>query len=134
MWDRKRDRCIEQSCGFCGRGKGWDDLGEWHWKKNNKIWLLENQMHRLRTNLWLLAGGWWEESIVRICYWYHTVIFKMDNQKGPTVQHIELCSILCNNLNGKISWKRIDTCIWITESLCYIPETITTLLINSILI
>ena len=24
----KTHRCIEQSCGLCGRGKGWDDLGE----------------------------------------------------------------------------------------------------------
>ena len=23
-------RCIEQSFGLCGRGRGWDDLGEWH--------------------------------------------------------------------------------------------------------
>ena len=23
-------RCIEQSCGLCGRGRRWDDLGEWH--------------------------------------------------------------------------------------------------------
>jgi len=22
-------RCIEQSFGLCGRGRGWDDLGEW---------------------------------------------------------------------------------------------------------
>ena len=21
---------IEQSFGFCGRGRGWDDLGKWH--------------------------------------------------------------------------------------------------------
>ena len=27
-------------------------------------------------------------------------------------------SVLCNNLNGKRIWTRIDTCIWITESLC----------------
>ena len=27
---QKRHRCIEQSFGFCGRGRGWDDLGEWH--------------------------------------------------------------------------------------------------------
>ena len=26
----KRHRCIEQSFGLCGRGRGWDDLGEWH--------------------------------------------------------------------------------------------------------
>ena len=27
---QKRHRCIEQAFGLCGRGKGWDDLGEWH--------------------------------------------------------------------------------------------------------
>ena len=27
---QKRHRCIEQTFGFCGRGRGWDDLGEWH--------------------------------------------------------------------------------------------------------
>ena len=26
----KRDRCIEQSFGLCERGRGWDDLEEWH--------------------------------------------------------------------------------------------------------
>ena len=26
---QKRHRCIEQSFGLCGRGQGWDDLGEW---------------------------------------------------------------------------------------------------------
>ena len=27
---QKRYRCIEQTFGFCRRGRGWDDLGEWH--------------------------------------------------------------------------------------------------------
>ena len=27
---RKRHRCIEHSFGLCGKGRGWDDLGEWH--------------------------------------------------------------------------------------------------------
>ena len=27
---QKRHRCIEQSFGLCGRGQGWDDVGEWH--------------------------------------------------------------------------------------------------------
>ena len=26
----KRHRCIEHSFELCGRGRGWDDLGEWH--------------------------------------------------------------------------------------------------------
>ena len=32
---QKRHRCIEQSFGLCGRGQGWDDMGEWHW--NTKL-------------------------------------------------------------------------------------------------
>ena len=27
---KKTQMCIEQSYGLCGRGRGWDDLGEWH--------------------------------------------------------------------------------------------------------
>ena len=27
---QKRHRYIEQSFGLYGRGRGWDDLGEWH--------------------------------------------------------------------------------------------------------
>ena len=32
---QKRHRCIEQSFGLCGQGRGWDDLGEWHWNMYN---------------------------------------------------------------------------------------------------
>ena len=28
---QKRHRSKEQTFGLCGRGWGWDDLGEWHW-------------------------------------------------------------------------------------------------------
>ena len=34
---QKRHWCIEQSFGLCGRGRGWDDLAEWHWNMYN-IW------------------------------------------------------------------------------------------------
>ena len=57
----------------------------------------------------------------------NTTVYKTGNPQGPSVQHRELCLILCNNLNGKRIWKRIDTCICITESLCCTPETNTTL-------
>ena len=50
----------------------------------------------------------------------------MDNQQGPTVQHRELYSIFCNDLNGK----RIDTCVRMTGSLCCTPVTNTTVFIN----
>ena len=34
---QKRHRCIEQSFGLCGRGRGGNDLGEWHWNMYNII-------------------------------------------------------------------------------------------------
>jgi len=33
----------------------------------------------------------------------HTAVFKMDNQQGLTVEHRELCSMLCVSLNGRES-------------------------------
>ena len=55
---------------------------------------------------------------------------KMDNQQGPTIQHMELCSMLCGILDGREVWGRMDTCICMAESLCCSPKTITTLLIG----
>ena len=37
----------------------------------------------------------------------HTALFKMDNQQGPTVQCIELCSVLCGSLEGREVWGEI---------------------------
>ena len=51
------------------------------------------------------------KSWTRLCDWTEL------NQQGY------LCSIFCNNLNGKKFWKRIDTCICITDSFSCIPET-----------
>ena len=60
----------------------------------------------------------------------HTAIFKMDNQQGLTVQRRELCSMLWGSLDGRGAWRRMVTCIYMAESLCCPPETITTLLIG----
>ena len=40
------------------------------------------------------------------------------------------CSMLCGSLDGRGVWWRMDTCICMAESLCCLPETITTLLIG----
>ena len=40
---QKRHRCIEQSFGFCGRGRGWDDLGKWHGNMYNIIYEMNRQ-------------------------------------------------------------------------------------------
>ena len=55
----------------------------------------------------------------------NTATFKVDNQQGPTVNRIELCSALCGDLNRRGVWKGMDTCICITEFLHHSPETLT---------
>ena len=30
----------------------------------------------------------------------HTAVLKMDDQQGPTLQHRELCSVVCGSLMG----------------------------------
>ena len=62
----------------------------------------------------------------------HPAMSKMDNQQGPTVYHRELCSMLCGSLNGRGVWGRMNTCIYILESLSYSPEIVATLLIGCI--
>ena len=57
---QKRHRCIEQSFGLCGRGRGWDDLGEWH---RNMYNIICETNHQSRFDAWyrmLVAGalGW----------------------------------------------------------------------------
>ena len=53
---QKRHRCIEQSFGLCGRGKGWDDLGEWHWNIYNIIYETSRQS-RFYAWYWMLGAG-----------------------------------------------------------------------------
>ena len=52
----KRHRCIEQSFGLCGRGRGWDDLGEWHWNMYNIIYEMSRQS-RFDARYWMLVAG-----------------------------------------------------------------------------
>ena len=57
---QKRHRCIEQSFGLCGRGRGWDELGEWHWNMYNLIYETSRQS-RFDARYWMLgtvALGW----------------------------------------------------------------------------
>ena len=56
MRQQKRHWCIEQSFGLCGRGRGWDDLGEWHWNIYNIIYEMSRQS-RLDARYWMLGDG-----------------------------------------------------------------------------
>ena len=53
---QKRHWCIEQSFGLCGRGRRWDDLGEWHWNMYNIIYETSRQS-RFNARYWMLAAG-----------------------------------------------------------------------------
>ena len=55
---QKRHWCIEQSFGLCGRGRGrgWDDLGEWHWNMYNIIYETNHQS-RFNAWYWMLGAG-----------------------------------------------------------------------------
>ena len=50
---QKRHRCIEQSFGLCGRGQGWDDLGEWHWN----LYIIISSVQSL-SYVWLFETPW----------------------------------------------------------------------------
>ena len=52
---QKRHRCIEQSFGLCGRGRGHDDVGEWYC--NMYIIICEmNRQSRFDARYWMLGG------------------------------------------------------------------------------
>ena len=53
---QKRQRCIEQSYGLCGRGRGWDDLGEWHRNMYNII-CETNRQSRFDAGIRMLRAG-----------------------------------------------------------------------------
>ena len=56
MRQQKRHWCIEQSFGLCGRGRGWDDVGEWQWNMYNIIYEMSRQS-RFDARYWMLGAG-----------------------------------------------------------------------------
>ena len=47
--------------------------------------------------------------------YFHTAIFNMCNQQGPTVKHMELCSMLCGSLDERGVRGRMDIVyIWLS--------------------
>ena len=53
---QKRQRCIEQSFGLCGRGRGWDDLGEWHQNIYTIIYEMSRQS-KFDARYWMFGAG-----------------------------------------------------------------------------
>ena len=77
------------------------------------------------TEMTQRAQGVWDGHVP-------TAIFKMDNQQWLTVDHMQLCSMLCGSLDGRGVWGRMETCIPMAESLHCSPETIPTLFVNQL--
>ena len=75
-----------------------------------------------------MGEGWGEEGIVMVfgTDMLYTATFKMNNQQGLYSRGNSVQYYVTKGEN----WKRVGTCICITELLCCTPETITTLLIN----
>ena len=63
---QKRHWCIKQSFELCGRGWGWDDLGEWHWNMYTIIYEMNHQS-RFNARYWMLGAGalGWPRGMIR---------------------------------------------------------------------
>ena len=48
--------CIKKSFGLFGRGRGWDDLGEWHWNMYSIIYETSCKS-RFDARYWMLRAG-----------------------------------------------------------------------------
>ena len=57
----------------------------------------------------------------------HTLLYMRDDQQRPTVQHKNFYPIFWDNLYEKRFLERMNIYVCVTESLCYTPETNTTL-------
>ena len=93
--------------------------------------LFTKQKQITEKKLWLPGakdGGRGRQGVWDQCV--HTAVFKKDNQQGPTVQHGELGSMLCDILDGRRVREKMDTHICMAESLHCSLETTTTQLIG----
>ena len=130
---QRRHRCIEQSFGLCGRGRGWDDFGEWYWNMYNWHWNMYNIIYetsrqsRFDAWYWMLGagalgrprgmvrGGRREEgSVWGTCvylWWIHVDIWQ--NQYNI----VKLKKIKYNELSCNLSVV-LNTLVWHSKFLC----------------
>ena len=95
----------------------------WNLKRNDAndlTYETEKNSQTQKMKLWLSGGrdiqGVWKGHV-------HAAVFKLDNQQGSTVQHMEPYSMLCASPDRRGVWRRMDTCICMAESLRCSPET-----------
>ena len=71
----------------------------WVWHLQTKIQVLISQIYDLKPFIFMKCQ--FPHLTKRSAWHEYTAIFQIDNQQGPTIQHRELCSILCNSLDGE---------------------------------
>ena len=78
---------------------------------DRKAWwtIVHGVTKRIRYNLVIK-----QQQIFHNVY-VHAAMFKMDNQQGPTIWHMEFGSVLCGRLDGKGVWRRMDICICMAD-------------------
>ena len=102
-------QCIEQSFGLCGRGRGWDDLGEWHWNMCNIISKMNHQSRFDAGYRMLRAGALgWHRGMVWGGGFKIGRRFKIGNTCTPvadscwcTVKPIQYCKVISLQINIK---------------------------------
>ena len=112
---QKRHRCIEQSFGLCGRGRGWDDLGEWHWNMYNIIYEMN---HQSRFNAWyrMLGAGvlGWPRGMVQGGRWkggsrIRSTCTPVTDSCWCMAKPIQYCKVISLQLNKFILKKKKES-------------------------
>ena len=79
----------------------------WNLKGNNpkNFFTKQKETCRLEEQTYACQGeGWGRNSQGVSDGQVYIAVCKLDNQRGPTVQHRELCSMLCGSLDGRGVW------------------------------
>ena len=93
-----------------------------------KLFANQKQRHRRREPMYGHQGGKWEELGGRDRHIYITdMMYKIDSEWEPTVQHKELYPVLFDDPNRKETQGRGDICICMADSFRRTEKTNTTL-------
>ena len=89
------------------------------------LFIKQTHTHREQICCCQGGGGWGRDELGVQDQQMQMIIYKMDKQQGPTLQHRELYSISCDNHTGK---KYEEIYIYIhTHTQCHTAEINTTL-------
>ena len=82
----------------------------------------QKETHRLRE--WTYGCLWERDSEGFRGGHVHTAVFKMDNQQGPIVQYMELCSMWCGSLDGRGVWGEwIHAYVWLNPFAVHLKQS-----------